>query len=113
MKRLTHTIDATNQVPGRLATRLATVLMGKHKVDYMPQGDNGDCVVVEHAALMKFDKKKLEHKLYRWHSGYPGGLKQVAQKMVSPQTVLRRAVFNMLPNNRLRAKRLKRLTIHA
>lgn len=111
MKRTTHTLDASNIVPGRLATTIAKLLMGKHKADYQPNIDMGDLVVVEHSAAMKFSSKKLATKAYYRHSGYPGGLTKTFAKDMTMDRILWEAVYNMLPKNRLRAVRLKRLTI--
>lgn len=111
MSRLVHTIDATNIAPGRLATKIAILLMGKHKPSYTPHKDEGDMVVIENTANMKMSKQFLERKVYHKHSLYPGGLKTTQAKNVLPKDILYRAVYNMLPKNKLRAKVLKRLTI--
>jgi large subunit ribosomal protein L13 len=107
-----HKIDATGKVAGRLATQIAQILMGKDKPDYQPYLDGGDAVMVENVDKMKFTGKKLEQKLYYHHSGYPGGLKE--QKMgevfeKNPSEVLKKAVWNMLPKNKLRKPRIKKL----
>jgi len=110
----THTIDATNKAVGRLAVEIATLLRGKHKPDFVAHQDRGDNVVVEHAEKMRFTGSKLEQKNYYHHSGYLGGLKTVPMKKVfekDPGEVLRRAVYGMLPKNRLRALYMKRLKI--
>ena len=111
MIRATITIDATNQVPGRIATKVATILMGKHKADYTPNIDMGDCVLVENCAQMKFSNKKLTTKKYYRHSNYPGGLTTTFAKDLPATEIIERAVYSMLPKNRLKAKRLKRLTL--
>lgn len=106
-------IDAAGQAPGRLATKIATILMGKHKVTYRPHVDNGDKVVILNVSKMIFTGKKLEQKLYRHHSMHPGGLKEIpAQKMMKekPEDVLRHAVMKMIPKNKLRTQRMLRIT---
>lgn len=109
--RKTHTIDATGQVPGRLATRIARLLMGKNKTTYEPHLDIGDMVVVENIAGLVISKKKLADKMYYQHSLYPGGLKSKQAKDLTPADILRRSVKKMLPKNKLQAKMIKRLTI--
>lgn len=109
--RKTHTLDATSQVPGRLATKIARLLMGKHKPTYQPHVDIGDLVVVQNIEKLLISKKKLTDKMYYQHSRYPGGLKIKAAKDLKPAEVLRRSVNKMLPKNRLQAKMIKRLTI--
>ena len=112
IKRKTHTIDATDQVLGRLATQIATLLIGKGKESYRPNDDNGDIVIVKNTKKMKITGKKLDQKLYYHHSGYPGGLKTKKMGDVfknDPNQVLHKAVYNMLPKNKLRKPRIKRL----
>ncbi len=108
-------MDATDQVLGRLATKIATLLMGKHKANYTPNVDNGDFVEISNADKIKITGKKLEQKKYYDHSEYPGGLK--TQKMgqrfsVDPGYVIKRTVYRMLPKNKLRANFYKRLTFN-
>ena len=79
-KPLWHLVDAKNQVVGRLATQIATIIRGKHKPTYTPHYDCGDYVVVINAKDVKFTGKKVDQKLYTWHTGYPGGLKQITVK---------------------------------
>ena len=115
IERTTHTIDATDKAPGRLAAEIARLLQGKNRPDYLPQWDMGDAVVVENVGSMKITGNKMTDKIYYRHSGYPGGLKQQKLKEVfakDPGEVLRRAVLRMLPKNRLRNDRMKRLTIN-
>jgi large subunit ribosomal protein L13 len=114
IKRDTHKIDASGKSVGRLASEVAQLLRGKGKVDFTPQVDNGDFVVVKNAKEAVFTGKKLEQKKYYRHSGYPGGLKvtnlnELMEK--DPAEAIRKAVFNMLPNNRLRNDMFKRLTV--
>ena len=110
--RKTHKLDATDKVLGRLASEIAVLLRGKHKVDFLPHQDKGDIVEVTNVGKMKLTGKKLEQKVYYRHSGYPGGLKEekiedLMQK--KPERVLHNAVFHMLPKNKLRAAMIKRL----
>ena len=110
----THTIDATEKVLGRLATEISILLRGKHKPDFVPNQDVGDFVVIKNADKIKFTGKKMEQKKYFRHTGYLGGLKEVPLKKLfaeSPGQVLKKAVFGMLPKNKLRAKQIKRLKI--
>ena len=111
-----HEIDATSRAVGRVATEVAMILRGKNKVDFAPHIDAGDFVIVKNASQVKFTGKKLVQKDYRKHSMYPGGLKTVAMKKVFDRDatdVIRRAVYGMLPKNKLRKAAMKRLTIHA
>jgi large subunit ribosomal protein L13 len=110
--RKTIEIDAAGQAPGRVAAKVATILMGKHKVKYAPHIDVGDKVVVINADKVVFTGKKLQQKLYRHHTNFPGGLKETPAKKVmteKPQETIRHAVEKMLPKNKLRDQRLKRL----
>ena len=114
MKRQTQTIDATEKVLGRLAVEIARVLRGKHKPSFVPYKDEGDFVVVKNVKKIKITGKKLKQKIYYHHSGYPGGLKKVPlEKLfkVNPGEVLKKAVWGMLPKNKLRPKMIKRLKI--
>jgi len=112
MERKTHIIDATGKVLGRLATQIAVFLRGKHKPDFFPYKDMGDFVVVKNVGKLKITGKKMDQKKYFRHSGYPGGAKETLLKTLfktKPQEVLKRAVWGMLPKNKLRAKMIKRL----
>ena len=114
VKRDWHEVDAKGQVLGRLATEIAEKLIGKHKVTYTPHIDSGDYVVVTNAELVEVTRNKAANKIYYWHSGFPGGLKQrTFAEMIqrSPEVVITRAVKNMLPKNRLRKDRLARLKV--
>lgn len=109
-------IDAEGQVVGRVASRIANILRGKHRPTFVPHVDNGDFVVVVNAAKVRFTGKKLKDKVYYRHSGYPGGLKEiVAERQLEkhPERVLRDAVWGMLPKNTSLSKRLlKKLKIY-
>ena len=112
MKREIHTIDATGKVLGRLATEIAVLLRGKHKPDFVPYKDMGDFVVVKNVDKIKVTGKKIEKKKYYRHSGYLGGLKEIPLKKLfekNPAEVLRKAVWGMLPSNKLRPEQIKRL----
>ncbi len=113
MQRKTYTIDATNKVLGRLATRIAVLLRGKHKPDFVLNKDMGDLVFIKNVERIKITGNKMEQKKYYSHSGYPKGFKEVPLKRLfktSPEKVLVKAVYGMLPKNRLRAKAIKRLS---
>lgn len=114
IKRNWHLIDAKGKVLGRLSSEVSKLLIGKHKVSYSPHMDSGDYVVVTNISGIILTGKKEQQKLYRSHSGYPGGFKEVSfSKMFSefPERVLQKSVLGMLPNNRLKSKRIKRLKI--
>lgn len=111
-----HMIDAKDEVLGRMSTKITTLLMGKHKPTYSNHMDMGDYVVVVNAQKVKVTGKKREQKVYQNHSGYPGGFKEVSfEKMITehPERVIELAVSRMLPNNRLRQKRMRRLKVYA
>ena len=113
MNRKKIEFDATAMAPGRLATQIARVLMGKHKVGYEPRLDKGDKVVITNLEKIKFTGKKLDQKLYRHHSNHPGGLKEIpAKKMMkeNPKEIVLHAVAKMLPKNKLRDGRLLRIS---
>jgi large subunit ribosomal protein L13 len=109
-------VDANGQVLGRLATRIASLLIGKDKANYTPFLDCGDHVVVINAERVKLTGNKMDQKVYRHHSGYPGGLKEVSIRALMqrrPEEVIREAVLGMLPKNKLRARRAKKLRVYA
>jgi large subunit ribosomal protein L13 len=108
-------VDAKDQVLGRLAVRIATVLMGKHKPIYTPHVDCGDYVIVLNAGDVKLTGKKGEELVYQRYSGYPGGQKIIPIKRVlerRPERVLREAVRRMLPKNRLARRMLGKLKLY-
>lgn len=109
------TLDATNKKPGRLATEVAVLLMGKNRVDYTRNAIPDILVEVTNAGKMSFDEKRLIQKKYASHSGYPGSLKLRHQSNViekkGGKEVLRKAVSGMLPKNKLRPRMLKNLKI--
>lgn len=114
MERETHTIDATDKTLGRLATKIAFLLQGKHKPDYVPNLDKGDFVVVKNVDKIRLTGKKLKDKMYYRHSGYLGSLKKTPLGKIleqDPAKILTMAVMGMLPKNKLRKQRIKRLRI--
>jgi large subunit ribosomal protein L13 len=111
-----YLVDAEGQTLGRLATRIADTLRGKRKPQYTAHVDTGDFVVVVNAEKIAVTGKKLDQKVYRRHSGYPGGLRErtLAEQLErGPTEVLRRAVRGMLPRNRLARRQLTKLKIYA
>lgn len=116
IKRNWHMVDAEDAILGRMSTKLATLLMGKHKPIYSDHMDMGDYVVVINAQKVKVTGKKRKQKVYQKHSGYPGGFKEISfEKMITehPERVIELAVSRMLPGNRLRDKRMRRLKVFA
>jgi large subunit ribosomal protein L13 len=112
--RLWHHVDARNQVLGRLTTQIAHLLMGKHKPTYTPSVDCGDYVVVTNAAEVALTGNKRTAKLYRWHTGWMGGLKTLTARQMferDPRRVVSLAVKGMLPRNPIRDLRLTRLRV--
>lgn len=110
-----HLIDADGIPVGRLACQIAKLLLGKHKPIFDPSKIYGDYVVVKNCEKVAFTGKKWTRKHYRWHTGYPGGLKEISAKRLlekHPPNVIARAVRGMLPKNRLRDKRMKLLKIY-
>jgi large subunit ribosomal protein L13 len=109
-------VDATDQTLGRLASRIARVLEGKHKPSYTPNLDSGDHVIVLNASRIAVTSNKLDSKLYIRHSGYPQGLKQETLGHLlerRPEEVIRRAVRGMLPRTKLGAQQLRKLKVYA
>ena len=111
-----YVVDAQGQTLGRLATRIATVLKGKHKPIYSPSMDTGDYVVVINAEKIVATGHKLDEKIYYRHTGYPGGLRQINlrdQLAKHPERVISAAVRGMLPHNRLGRAMFKKLKVYA
>jgi large subunit ribosomal protein L13 len=109
-------VDAADQVVGRLAVKLARILIGKHRPEYTPHIDTGDFVVVVNAEKVRFTGNKMETKQYQWFTGYPGGrkLRSVREMLAKkPATVLREAVRRMMPKNKLARHQLTKLKIYA
>jgi len=114
--RTWHLIDARDAVLGRLATRAAMLLMGKHKPTYTPFLDTGDHVIIVNAEKVKLTGAKEDQKLYRRHSGYPGGLKeQTARKMrqTKPERMVELAIAGMLPKSKLGKQMYRKLKVYA
>lgn len=115
---LTHDwyiIDAEGKTLGRLATLVATYLLGKHKVQFSPHLDCGDNIVIINAAKINVTGNKLEDKKYYRHSGYPGGIKETSLAELlarNPASALEKAITGMLPKNRLTDDRLRRLKVY-
>lgn len=110
-----HVVDAQGQTLGRLATRVARLLTGKDKPIYTPFLDTGDHVIIINAEKVVLSGNKLSEKLYRHHTGFPGGLKEVAAGVVlakDPEKLLREAVIGMLPKTKLGRAMRKKLRIY-
>jgi len=110
-----YVIDAANQVLGRVATRIATILSGKHRPHYAPFLVTGDHVVIINAHKIRLTGQKLDQKVYRWHTQHPGGLREIGARKVlqtRPEKLIREAVMGMLPKNKLRKRMVKRLKIY-
>jgi large subunit ribosomal protein L13 len=110
-----YVIDAADQVLGRVATKAATILSGKHRPQYAPFLVSGDHVIIVNADKIKLTGEKLDKKVYRWHTLYPGGLREVAARKVfesKPDRLIRDAILGMLPKNKLRKRMVKRLKIY-
>lgn len=109
-------LDATDQVLGRLATRVATVIRGKHKPPFTPHLDVGDFVVVVNAEKVKLTGNKLDNKLFRRHTGYPGGLVEIPYRRLletHPERAIEQAVYGMLPKGRLGRQLRGKLKVYA
>jgi len=109
-------VDADGMILGRLATRVAHILSGKHKPTYVPFLDTGDCVIVVNASKIEMTGKKLEQKKYRHHTGYLGHLKEIqAKKLLAtrPEKMIIHAVRGMLPKNKIGRKMLKKLKVYS
>ncbi len=110
-----YIVDASDKIVGRLATKIATILRGKHKPSFTPHVDTGDFVIVVNAEKVKFTGNKLDQKKYYKHTGYMGGIKETTAKDMlqkKPEEIIRHAVKGMLPKNRLGRKLLKKLKIY-
>lgn len=112
VNRAWYEIDASGQTMGRVATRIATILRGKHKRDFTPHMDMGDFVVALNVDNLKFTGRKVEQKMYYRHTGYMGGIRTKTLKdelVKNPDQVLRRAVFSMLDDVKFRKAMISRL----
>lgn len=111
-----YVVDANGQNLGRLATQIASVILGKNKPNYTPGVDNGDFVVVINAERVQVTGNKMDEKIYYRHSNYPGGLKSITlrdQLKKFPERVIRAAVWGMLPHNRHGRQLIKKLKVYA
>jgi large subunit ribosomal protein L13 len=109
-------VDANDQILGRLAAQITAFLIGKHKPQYTPGIDVGDFVVVINAEKIRVTGNKMEDKMYYRHTGYPGGVKAINlrdQLARYPDRVIRKAVWGMLPHNRLGRRLIKKLKVYA
>ncbi len=116
IKRKWYIVDAKDQILGRLAAKVATVLRGKHKPIFTPHLDTGDGVIVINASQVKVTGRKLSQKVYRRYSGYPGGLREVSLEVMlakKPAAVIRLAVERMLPTGPLGRDLVKKLRVYA
>jgi large subunit ribosomal protein L13 len=115
VERRWFVVDAQGQVLGRLASRVASILRGKHKPVFAPHLDVGDHVVVINAEKVHLTGRKLQDKVYRWHTGYIGGLREVSVATMlrtHPERVIEWAVEGMLPKNRLGRAMGKKLRVY-
>lgn len=115
LKRKWYIVDAKDRILGRLAARVATILRGKHKSIYTPYLDTGDGVIIINASKIKVTGRKMKDKIYRRHSGYPGGFREITlEKMLKakPATVIKLAVRRMLPQGPLGRKMFKKLKVY-
>jgi len=115
-QRSWHVIDASDVVLGRLASQVATLLRGKHKPYFAPHVDTGDFVIVVNAGRVVLSGNKPAQKLYRRHSGYPGGLRSTTYEQLlrtRPQLVVEKAVKGMLPHNKLGRRQASKLKVYA
>ncbi len=116
IRREWHVVDADGATLGRLATRIATLLRGKHRATFSTHIDTGDPVIVVNASKIKVTGRKLQAKQYVRHSGYPGGMRtESLERLLSrrPEEVIRRAVRGMLPQNRLGEQMMRKLHVYA
>ncbi|MGB3682365.1 MAG: 50S ribosomal protein L13 [Rubrobacteraceae bacterium] len=115
VERNWYVIDAEGQTLGRLASEIARLLRGKSKPQYTPHVDTGDFVIVVNAEQVNVTGRKAEQKLYRRHTGYPGGLKEVTYGQMmdrKPADILRKAVYGMMPKTRLARQQFRKLKIY-
>jgi large subunit ribosomal protein L13 len=111
-----HVVDADGKVLGRMATRIATILMGKHRPEYTPHVDTGEFVIVVNAEKVKLTGNKWAGKEYDWFTGYPGSHRSLTAEEMQrkhPDRIVREAVRRMLPKNRLGAKMFTKLKVYA
>ncbi|MCL4244974.1 MAG: 50S ribosomal protein L13 [Candidatus Dadabacteria bacterium] len=110
-----YVIDGEGKTVGRLSTKIARILRGKEKPQFTPHADIGDFVIVVNADKVKFTGKKWEQKKYYWHTGYPGGIKSITADDLmkkKPGEIIRKAVWGMLPKNKMQDKLISRLKVY-
>jgi large subunit ribosomal protein L13 len=110
-----YVIDATDQTLGRLSSEVASILRGKHKPTYTPHVDTGDFVIIINASKIQLTGDKLNKKMYRYHTGYPGGLREMDYRTLmqkKPEKAIEVAVKGMLPHNKLGDKMYKKLKVY-
>ncbi|MFT4095140.1 MAG: 50S ribosomal protein L13 [Niabella sp.] len=115
VQRNWYVVDGTNQTVGRMCSRIAAILRGKHKASYTPHVDTGDYIIVVNCEKVKLSGNKIDQKIYDTFSGYPGGRKEeVASDLQKrrPEVIIERAVKGMLPKNRLGRKMYKKLFVY-
>ncbi len=115
VERKWYVVDASKYPLGRMASRIAVMLQGKHKANYTPHVDTGDFIVVINAEKVKLTGKKAENKVIYHHSGYPGGLKKFSYKrllVTHPERIIERAVWGMLPKTKLGRKMFRKLKVY-
>lgn len=116
VKRDWYVVDMEGQVVGRAATKIATILRGKHKPSYTPHIDCGDYIIIINADKLRFTGQKMDQKQYFSHSGYPGGQKVITPRQLlekKPYAVIEKAVKGMLPKNKLGRKMFKKMFVYA
>jgi large subunit ribosomal protein L13 len=116
IKRSWYLVDARDKILGRLASKVAVILRGKHKPIFTPHLDTGDGVIVINAAKIRVTGRKLKEKVYRFYSGYPGGLKEIPLETMlkkNSRLVIRLAVERMLPSGPLGRDTIKKLKVYA
>jgi large subunit ribosomal protein L13 len=116
VQRRWYVIDATDQVVGRLAVQIATMLRGKHRPDYTPHVDTGDFIIVINASRIRFTGNKMDTQVYQSYSHYPGGQRVVTARQLMekhPERILEMAVRRMVPRNKLGRQQMTKLKIYA
>ncbi|WP_019134093.1 50S ribosomal protein L13 [Kallipyga massiliensis] len=116
VERKWYVVDATDQVVGRLATNVAAVLRGKHKPTFTPNVDTGDYVIIVNADKVRLTGNKENKKTYRYHTGYPGGIREIPYAELlekHPERILEKAIKGMLPHNKLGRQMYRKLKVYA
>jgi large subunit ribosomal protein L13 len=116
VERKWFVVDAEGKTLGRLSSEIAKILRGKHKPEFTPHVDTGDFVIVINAEKIEVTGKKLDNEFYRYHTGHPGGLKEISYRRMrdeKPEMFIHNAVKGMLPKNRLGSQIVKKLKVYA